>query len=389
MASGLDSSAYFTERLAKVGLSTELQEALLGSGYQTFGSLAFAVSSTPGSVSDEAVIRWVRGLMDPLPSDHQMSVIRRLLFEAQSMSIAELRDRVNAAPGDAPTKKLPTVERAERLKALRRKLPGLILTPETIPANRLVDNYVDQLETGVLSYVRADHCISRAQEMDSVKREPSLHIQGNTDLQLRQAWNRRSLAMELAQLASFTVLETWVQSLFARMQRDPPANHQAVGLNQVLAADRELFQLLSHNLMGQIQAPAGAKRPLDDEIETLSRSPDVLFHLLPLPKAPPAPPAPHPQKRPFVNTKGDKGKATGKGKTQNAGADNKEPRFSLPEGCVAKNEDGKPWCFAFNHGRCRFKNVKKGRCPRGYHGCYFKGCGRPTPFVECTHADAS
>ena len=74
--------------------------------------------------------------------------------------------------------------------------------------------------------------------------------------------------MELAHLASYTVLETWVQSLFVRMQRDPPANHHAVSLNQVLSADRELFQLLSHNLMGQIQAPAGAKRPLDDEITT-------------------------------------------------------------------------------------------------------------------------
>ena len=178
MATGLDSSAYFAERLTKVGLSPELQEALASAGYQTFGSLAFAVSSTPGSVSDEAVVRWVRGLSDPLPSDHHISVIRRLLFEAQSMSIAELRDRVNSVPGEAPTKKLPTVERAERLKALRRRLPGLILTPETIPANRLVDNYVDQPESGVLSYVKADACISRAQEMDSTKREPSLKLQG-------------------------------------------------------------------------------------------------------------------------------------------------------------------------------------------------------------------
>ena len=107
--------------------------------------------------------------------------------------------------------------------------------------------------------------------------------------------------MELAHLASYTVLETWVQSLFVRMQRDPPANHHAVSLNQVLSADRELFQLLSHNLMGQIQAPAGAKRPLDDEITTLSTRPEVLFHLLPLPKPAPPPPAPHPTKRPFAD----------------------------------------------------------------------------------------
>ncbi|CAE7415281.1 unnamed protein product [Symbiodinium sp. CCMP2592] len=307
----LDSSAYFLERLAKVGLSNELRDALARAGYTTFGALAFAVSSTPGAASDEAVSRWAQHLADPLPSEHQMSVLRRLLFEAQSMSIAEMRDRVNQAPGEAPTRKLPMIERAERLKALRRKLPGLILTPDTLPANRLVDNYVDQLDSGVLSYVKPDACISRAQEMDSNKRDPTLQVQGNelklaakqvelrcsisTDMQLRQAWTRRSLAMELAQLASYTVLETWVQSLFSRMQREPPAGYHSVSLSQVMAADRELFQLLSHNLMGQIQASAGAARPLDLEIESLSKSTDVLVHLLPLVKPPPMP---HPTKRP-------------------------------------------------------------------------------------------
>ncbi|CAE7369201.1 unnamed protein product [Symbiodinium sp. CCMP2592] len=351
---GLDSSAYFLERLAKVGLSNELRDALARAGYTTFGALAFAVSSTPGAASDEAVSRWAQHLADPLPSEHQMSVLRRLLFEAQSMSIAEMRDRVNQAPGEAPTRKLPMIERAERLKALRRKLPGLILTPDTLPANRLVDNYVDQLDSGVLSYVKPDACISRAQEMDSNKRDPTLQVQGNelklaakqvelrcsisTDMQLRQAWTRRSLAMELAQLASYTVLETWVQSLFSRMQREPPAGYHSVSLSQVMAADRELFQLLSHNLMGQIQASAGAARPLDLEIESLSKSTDVLVHLLPLVKPPPMP---HPTKRPHPDPKlphkTPKGKGKGKTADQNQD-DGKAPKYTLPDGCVPKSE---------------------------------------------------
>ncbi|CAE7203401.1 unnamed protein product [Symbiodinium sp. CCMP2592] len=350
----LDSSAYFLERLAKVGLSNELRDALARAGYTTFGALAFAVSSTPGAASDEAVSRWAQHLADPLPSEHQMSVLRRLLFEAQSMSIAEMRDRVNQAPGEAPTRKLPMIERAERLKALRRKLPGLILTPDTLPANRLVDNYVDQLDSGVLSYVKPDACISRAQEMDSNKRDPTLQVQGNelklaakqvelrcsisTDMQLRQAWTRRSLAMELAQLASYTVLETWVQSLFSRMQREPPAGYHSVSLSQVMAADRELFQLLSHNLMGQIQASAGAARPLDLEIESLSKSTDVLVHLLPLVKPPPMP---HPTKRPHPDPKlplkTPKGKGKGKATDQNQD-DGKAPKYTLPDGCVPKSE---------------------------------------------------
>ena len=78
----------------------------------------------------------------------------------ERLAQAELRDRVNSVPGEASTEKLPTVERAERLKALRRKLPGLILTPETIRScHRLVDNYVDQLK---LAFAVASLCVDPA-----------------------------------------------------------------------------------------------------------------------------------------------------------------------------------------------------------------------------------
>ncbi|CAE6922375.1 unnamed protein product [Symbiodinium sp. CCMP2592] len=189
--------------------------------------------------------------------------------------------------------------------------------------------------------------------MYSNKRDPTLQVQGNelklaakqvelrcsvsADMQLRQAWTRRSLAMELAQLASFTVMETWVQSLFSRMQREPPAGYHSISLSQVMAADRELFQLLSHNLMGQIQASAGAVRPLDLEIDGLSKSTDVLVHLLPLVRPPPMP---HPVKRPFPDQTPHKPtpKGKGKGKTADHGQEDGEDAESFALNLLAKAE---------------------------------------------------
>ncbi|CAJ1409327.1 unnamed protein product, partial [Effrenium voratum] len=44
----------------------------------------------------------------------------------------------------------------------------------------------------------------------------------NTEIKLKSAWQRRSLAMDLANLASFQVIESWVQYLFLQLVKDQP-----------------------------------------------------------------------------------------------------------------------------------------------------------------------
>ena len=89
---------------------------------------------------------------------------------------------------------------------------------------------------------------------------------------LRQAFLRRSLAFDLGHLASFSVMETYVSMLFEHLQRPVPKGYSSVTLGQVLAADKELFVRAAHELDGKLQSPAGASRPLDAAITTLSAS---------------------------------------------------------------------------------------------------------------------
>jgi hypothetical protein len=121
------------------------------------------------------------------------------------------------------TRKMATAERVARQREQQGRLGGLVFTPETIPANHLVDLFVEMCESGILSYIKPEQCCSRAQEVHSIKKDPTVSTdssgmlklgskaaeptcEANTELKLRSAWQRRNLAMDLAGLASFETL---------------------------------------------------------------------------------------------------------------------------------------------------------------------------------------
>ena len=87
------------------------------------GALAFSSSYTPGQAVDAA---FVRGVLEPLlgqePERNPDSPrIRRLYVEAYSMSIGEIKKRIERTDSDVPTK-LPVEERKERMDRLRVRL---------------------------------------------------------------------------------------------------------------------------------------------------------------------------------------------------------------------------------------------------------------------------
>ena len=61
----LDSEAAFKERALKVGLTAANHAILERKAYSTFGSLAFAVSASPNSVSEDEVKDWIRAVFTP------------------------------------------------------------------------------------------------------------------------------------------------------------------------------------------------------------------------------------------------------------------------------------------------------------------------------------
>ena len=247
----LDSEAAFRERCLKIGMEETTLDVLIASNYKTFGRLAFAVSSSPNTADEEQVQQWVNTVFSQPPTPQQMACIRRALFEAQALSISDMKSRVEPQ-SDVLVRKMPVAERIARQAALERRLTGVIFAPETTPGHSVVDRLVDMLETGVMAYLEPHKYISRSQEVQNVKSEKSLSIttdgnlkvnakvetltcEASSALTLRQAWSRRSIAFELSGLATFTILEGWVQKMFIMMQRPPPDGYISISLQQLFS----------------------------------------------------------------------------------------------------------------------------------------------------------
>ena len=115
------------------------------------------------------------------------------------------------------------------------------------------------------------------------KAENQLNCDVTGELRLRQCLTRKALAFDQIKLCSFDVMETWHNAVVQALMRKPPAGHKYVTIQQIMAADRELWSLLSQNTRGKLKVMVGQPPPLDDELETLRRSPPVLCFMTPLP----------------------------------------------------------------------------------------------------------
>lgn len=403
-SSTLDSEAAFVERAGQIGVPQWAVDKLIEKKFATFGKYAFSIVYSPQHVDDTPLRTFLSETLDEEPAPDMLAMLRRLFFEAHTMALSDVRQRIESSPDPSvASRKLPVAERKARLDEQQARLKGVIYTPDTIPSNHLVDLCVEQCETGLLTYIKPEVCCSRAQEINAQKKDPTistdatgmlrlgtkpqdLTCEAGTELKLRSAWQRRSLAMDMAGLASFETIEGWVQFLFSHLLREQPKGFQRITVQQLVDCDRQLFVLAAHTTMGKLQAPAGEAKPLDKTIDKLKDSTEVLQFLSPLPaskqdasKRDRSPPRGSPHK----HQRSDKG--GGKNKTKSGSKGSSKPQ--IPDGCVTHDCDGKPLCFGFQTGRCGFKGPPGKRCARGYHKCWKKDCQRPKPYHLCNHAD--
>ena len=398
-SSTLESEVTFRERAGQIGLDKAVVDQLVTKKLGTYGKLAFAVAYSPHQADDKPLRDLLTSItgVDP-PADDQLSALRRLFFESHTMALSDVRQRVESSPDPAAaTRKLPTAERVSRQKEQEARLGGLVFTPETIPANCLVDSFVEMTELGILQYVKPEQCCSRAQEINSIKRDNAVSTdasgllklasksndptcEANTELKLRAAWQRKNLAMDLAGLASFEVTEAWVMFLFNHLGREQPKGFSRVSLQQLLDTDRQMYTLAAHKTMGSLQSKPGEKKPLDATITALKDSTEVLQYLTPLPATRAHDPPKISNPPPAKHARGDKGSQKGSGKGPKGKA-------QVPEGCVTHDDENRPLCFAFQNGKCKFKGPAGKRCAKGYHKCYKQGCLRLKPYYLCNHQD--
>jgi hypothetical protein len=97
--------------------------------------------------------------------------------------------------------------------------------------------------------------LSKKQRLDDV------NVTG--EHKLRQAFLRRSLAYDLAGIATFAVLDLWTQKLFEKMNEAPLSNYRHISVEQVINADKALWVKVSNDTRGRLQPKTGADKPFD------------------------------------------------------------------------------------------------------------------------------
>lgn len=424
MSSTLDSEAVFRARALQVGLSSTDLDTIVAAGVKTFSTLAFACSYTPGSSDDSSFVTLVNRLFGVDPGIGVTSVMRRLHLESHTMALQDVRARLERTDESTPVRVLQA-ERSARYEDQKRRLSGLSLIGEYECSHSLIDAVFQMYEDDVLRYLPLEALTSREAEMQGqgkkdkvlgdivakieagkvkewkVVGEETVQADLSTDLRIRAAWTRRSLAFDQANLISFSVSEAWIETMIRKMQELPPPRYKTVTLGQCLAADKRLWQRLAEACRSGIRpvaSAAGVTKPLESAMQIWCHHTEVLYFMQPLP---------------MTSTTGGSGrddperagrglgKGRGKGRGKNkvtksgelspektsrqtkgkGGAANADKK-KVPKGCCGMTADGKRICFGFNGDGCQGASVGES-CTRGYHLCGRKACFGLHPMSAC------
>ena len=230
-----------------------------------------------------------------------LASLRRLLFEAQTLALAQMRMQITEP--DSASKRVPEAERERRLASLRTSLTGLCIEGPLEPGRKLLDEACHQEGTGQLKYLPPDKCISRLREVTHAKErfrqeqtrlvireaQESPNMPASSALQILEALRRRGLAYVFAQAVTWTEYDRCVTKLFAHMSRDPPPGFNRVSVSQIVEADRQVFVRMIEANVKPCKTLSGVM-PMDDAFMTALESYEVSFVLMHAPsKATPAP----------------------------------------------------------------------------------------------------
>ena len=413
----LDSKAHFSDRLKTLGLG-EFETKFVNKGWCTMAAFGFSSSYVPGR-SDETVL--VEKVFKPIlgNADHVLEpMVRRLFFEAYTVAAADITRRVTNPDTEEKPRKLPLVERAERLTALSKLLPGLCphgdILGELLPSNALIDKCVDMFEVNELRYIRWEELTKRDQEQRGVKREgmwqedergnlKRVYVQGEITtsvedhLLLKCALQRRGVALHVAELLTFKVHEALIGMYFEEMAREPLHGYAKVSVDQVRRTDQAIFKRLGEKTTaGFRHLKNGDTLCLDGLLAKVLEEPRVLTLIVPLQNAGQAKQAKEPRantseldslraqvKRLQAEVKG-KGKDAGKKGKSKDSAGSKNGRQSgkrsgprLPKELIGCEPmvNGHPVCFDYNMSQgCSHRGVPF--CSKGSHKCCNPACAK-------------
>ncbi|CAE7198911.1 unnamed protein product [Symbiodinium sp. CCMP2592] len=337
MGSLTESTAAFASRAKEIGLTQANVATMTGTGVDTLSKLAFATVPPGQSPSDDQVQR----LFGAAPiTAGTMAAAKRLIFEAHTLVVQELKTRVQRGDSGAPST-LATAEREERITEQRARITGLLHRGVEEPSHASYDLVYAMLSSDSLTYLGPDRFPTRQSELQGKKPGKELTIDGNsvtvrdkvphqacttgTELELTQALRRRALAFDLVKCASYDTMNRYHSSLIHRLQELPPPTYVKISVAQDILQDPSISFHLLPLKGGEID---DNKRKWTDDAKKTDE--------------------------PTKWKKNGKGKGKGKGKDQ-PGV--KGAKFiKMPKQLVGKaseTNEGKRLCWAYNIDGCR------------------------------------
>ena len=400
----LDSKAVFASRLEAIEIERPFQVSLRRGGIDTLAKFAYGPKCTPGSTDEGPFDSWlvtVLGVADTSAiNPGQFAALRRLWHESHAVALSDIKSRIERTEDSLP-RKLPVPERAARLEEQQRRLQGLRIDDVLEPAYSLVDYVCAMKDDDTLRYVDPAKCCSRTQELGGIKKEqfikptadgkvmmvnrdPDLAADLSSELKIRQALTRRSLALDQASLMSFKIGEDYHDYLFSLISMEVPTSHQKVTLEQLLTADAEVYAVMAQQCRSGITMNALGEKPMEKALEVARAHPVVLAMLQPLPKGSQTSPKREANARgasPYQKEKGGgkgKGKGKAKGKGRGASSGPNRPWPDEFKDCHHQTKKGHNICPDFQTERgCGFAQPGQ-YCKAGLHVC-----------CKCLHAHSA
>ena len=286
----VDSFAVFQQRFGELCIEL-LADASASCGWTTLWCFAFAVQAGQGGMVPEdlftvKVLERLCPSTDGVESEHAAAV-RRLWFEAQVVTMSDLRRQTSRVEETAP-KRISLPEREDRKARLQKKYNHLRLKGHLDPADSIINKFLNMLEINAPRWVPWEQCPSFSQEQQSdvkvsrTKRLPdarcavverSLRPEPLADVSkayhIHLALTRRDIAAELAGVLSFKVHEDLRNTLMNALIDVPPdSRYQRLSLEHVREVDSFVWSQLVKEASHGTRAAGGLGVPPLDALMT-------------------------------------------------------------------------------------------------------------------------
>jgi hypothetical protein len=390
----VESNAAFLQRCNEIHATGNFSNALAAQNIGTFSAMAFSLGTPQTPPTDQQFDNLAVAVFGAGFTLGQTSMLRRLHFEATTLMIASVKQRVDgeAAEKADSVKKIPIAEKRFRLEQQEQRLAGINISGELEPSHQLVDLANNILETGSLVWIAPSRCTKRSDEVQLAIRERPSAVQvenhqlkvaqtldefkadHGSEIKLQWCWQRRGLAMDQCRLLSWHIHDAWVHQLFRTMSQQPPPGFQQVKVDQLIRADRELWTLLAQDIKGSLKPDAAGAIPLDAAFPKLCQDPRITMFLLPSLASSKVADKEIPKKAPTAGPSQPAAKSAGGNKRRKTRAEKGCPeelkKFQL------RCEHG-PVCWAYNlkSGCKNSTSGKPSRCAKGFHVC--ANCHKP------------